>query len=405
MSDVFQSGSIASLHNLGLRDVASMEHELLRLSKRRKMTLIIPALYSELEKEALTQIVSELSQVPYLSSIIIGLDQADRDQFLKAQSFFSRLPQECHLLWHDGPRLKALHEELATENLSPSQPGKGRNVWYCLGFAAICQNSDVVAVHDADITTYDRGLLSRLFWPIAKSTNGYRFCKAYYARSDGEHLGGRVNRLFVAPLLHALKRILGPLPYLEFLSSFRYPLSGEFSVTASDIMKLRIPPNWGLEIGILSEIWRNINPSQVCQADICDRYDHKHQPLSSEEASAGLARMSSEIALSMYRKLATEGIVLQSEHFRTLKAAYLRSALDMIHQYQTDALFNGLHYSYHDEEFAVETFSRSIISAGNDYLDNPFDPPFIPNWNRVISALPHLPEALCEAVARDAQEP
>jgi glucosyl-3-phosphoglycerate synthase len=198
--------------------------------------------------------------------------------------------------------------------------------------------------------------------------------------------------------------VLGPLDYLEFLDAFRYPLSGEFAVDASDISQLRIPANWGLEIGLLSEVYRDLNPRQVCQVDIAARYDHKHQTLSAEDASQGLARMSREIALSIYRKLATEGVTLSPEMFRALKASYLRGALDLIQHYQSDAKLNGLDYSFHDEEVAVETFSRAVIEAGEAYLATPFEPPYISNWSRVISALPDIPEALCEAVASDAAE-
>ncbi|MEJ2677155.1 MAG: hypothetical protein P8011_19610, partial [Acidihalobacter sp.] len=58
----------------------------------------------------------------------------------------------------------------------------------------------------------------------------------------------------------------------------------------------------------------------------------------------------------------------------------------------------------HDEEVAVETFSRAVIEAGEAYLATPFEPAYISNWSRVVSALPDIPEALCEAVARDAAE-
>ena len=403
MSDFHQSGPIATLHDLGTRPLRDLETELTRIARRRPLALIIPALYSELEGPALGPMLDTIAGIPYLSSVIIGLDQADHAQFRHAREFFSRLPQTVHLLWHDGPRLREVDAQLAAAGLSPGQPGKGRNVWYCLGFAATCGMAEVIAVHDADIVTYDRALPARLLYPVAAGM-GYRFCKGYYARSDGLRLGGRVARLFFTPLLRALRRILGPLDFLEFLEAFSYPLSGEFAVAAGDISQLRIPANWGLEIGLLSEIYRGFSPRQVCQVDIAARYDHKHQALSPDDASQGLARMSREIALSIYRKLATEGVVLGAETFRALKAAYLRNALDMILHYQADARLNGLEYSFHAEEQAVETFSRAVIEAGEAYLATPFEAPYIANWSRVISALPDIAESLCEAVARDAAE-
>ena len=46
------------------------------------------------------------------------------------------------------------------------------------------------------------------------------------------------------------------------------------------INDLRIPSDWGLEIGVLSEMKRNYATNRLCQTDIADIYDHKHQDLS-----------------------------------------------------------------------------------------------------------------------------
>jgi glucosyl-3-phosphoglycerate synthase len=67
----------------------------------------------------------------------------------------------------------------------------------------------------------------------------------------------------------------------------------------------------------------------VCQADISDACDHKHQPLSEEDPSGGLSRMSTDICKAVFRKLATNGLVFHHETFRTLKATCLRIALDL----------------------------------------------------------------------------
>jgi glucosyl-3-phosphoglycerate synthase len=41
------------------------------------------------------------------------------------------------------------------------------------------------------------------------------------------------------------------------------------------------------------------------------------------------------------------------------------------------------------------------MTAGESYLDNPMETPFIPNWNRVISAIPDFGQQLRAAVAAD----
>ena len=74
-----------------------------------------------------------------------------------------------------------------------------------------------------------------------------------------------------------------------------------------------IPSDWGLEIGVLSEMYRNYANNRLCQADIADVYDHKHQPLSGDDDQGGLSRMSIDIAKALFRKLATRGVIFSTE--------------------------------------------------------------------------------------------
>ena len=191
---------------------------------------MLPSLYTELEGPALAHIVEVLSRVPYLSQIVIGLDRADREQYAHALHYFSRLPQHHRVLWNDGPRLKAIDEQLQTLGLAPRELGKGRNVWYCFGYVQATGLVDAVALHDCDILTYDRALLARLLYPVVHPRFQYDFCKGYYARVAAGKLGGRVCRLLVTPLLRALREMHGERPFLTYLDSFRYPLAGEFSL-------------------------------------------------------------------------------------------------------------------------------------------------------------------------------
>lgn len=137
---------------------------------------------------------------------------------------------------------------------------------------------------------------------------------------------------------------------------------------------------------MLSEAWRNLAPKAVCQVEIADNYDHKHQDLSPEDASAGLSRMSTDICKAIFRKLAADGTVFTPNVFRTLKATYYRCALDLLEAYYTDAQMNGLTIDRHKEELAIELFAENIMRAGQTFLDNPHETPFIPTWNRVHSA-------------------
>ena len=399
--DFFQNGTITTLHKLCDRPIEEMEAELQSFALERPMALILPSLYSELEGPALPKIVEDLKHATYIDDIIVGLDQADEKQFEHAKAFFSELPQNVHILWNDGPWLREIDAALQTQNLAPTQAGKGRNAWYCLGYALALEHCEAIALHDCDILTYDRNLPARLFYPIANPAFSFDFCKGYYARINGDQLSGRATRLFVTPLIRALKKVVGDMDYLEFMDSFRYPLSGEFSLSRDFVKILRIPSDWGLEVGVLSEVYRTLSRSSICQVDIADCYDHKHQALSEDDASQGLMRMGMEIAKSLYRKLATEGVTLSTEDFRAVKAAYYRIALDSTEQYYYDAKINGLTYDRHKEEGSVEVFAQNIMAAGETYLANPMESPFIPNWNRVHDAFPDVCQRLLNAVNAD----
>jgi glucosyl-3-phosphoglycerate synthase len=273
-----------------------------------------------------------------------------------------------------------------------------------MGYILATGRSESVALHDCDILTDDRSLLAKLIYPVANPHFNYEFCKGYYARVADGKINGRVSRLLVTPLLRAFKRTVGNSEYLDFMDSFRYSLAGEFSFRRDVLNDIRIPSDWGLEIGVLSEMHRNYSQNRLCQVDIADAYDHKHQDLSMHDDQGGLSKMSIDITKALFRKLATQGNTFSTESFRTLKATYFRIALDFIEMYHNDAVMNGLELDIHSEEKAVEMFAENIMKAGQSFLDNSMETPFIPAWNRVQSAVPNILERLKEAVELDYNE-
>jgi glucosyl-3-phosphoglycerate synthase len=404
MADFHQNGNITTLHNLRTRSVDELTYELESFASNRNISLVLPCLYSELETDAMPKILSELSKVPYLHRIIIGLDRANESQYRHAKEFFKGLNQNHIVLWNDSPRMLELGARLVEMGLAPSEPGKGKNVWTAIGYLISCEDSAVMAIHDCDILTYTNELLARLVYPVANVSFPYQLAKGYYARVGQDRLNGRVSRLLVSPLLIALKKVIGDRDYIDYLRSFRYPLSGEFAMRTAILPDLRIPSDWGLEIGILSEAWRNLASQAVCQVEIADQYDHKHQDMGEEDANAGLNRMSTDICKAIFRKLAADGTVFTPNVFRTLKATYYRSALDVLEAYYNDAKMNGLSIDRHKEERAIELFAENIMRAGQFFLDNPHETPFIPTWNRVHSADPDFLSKLHAAAAADEAE-
>jgi glucosyl-3-phosphoglycerate synthase len=404
MADFYQNGTVTTLHNLAQRDPENMAAELLEFSKTRSLGLILPSLFSELEGKALPDIIGKIKDVKYLSEIVIGLDRADLAQYRHALSFFGQLPQHHRVLWNDGPRLQAIDKKLQKLGLAPKELGKGRNVWYCMGYILASGKAESIALHDCDILTYEKELLDRLLYPVANPLFNYEFSKGFYARVAGGKINGRVSRLLVTPLIKALKKTVGHCDYLEYMDSFLYPLAGEFSFRRDVLSDIRIPSDWGLEIGVLSEMYRNYSPNRLCQVDIAATYDHKHQDLSLDNTAGGLSKMSIDISKAFIRKLATQGETFSAEKFRTLKATYYRIALDYVETYRNDAMMNGLELDIHNEEKAVEMFAENILTAGNTFLENPMETPFIPSWNRVVSAIPDILSQLKTAVELDNQE-
>ncbi|MBE7498850.1 MAG: glycosyl transferase [Verrucomicrobiales bacterium] len=400
MADFFQTGAIATLHRLGKPDVARLEAELIEYTQETPIALVLPCHVRELGSPALRQILRELKQVPYLKQVIVGVDGATLRDWQRARKLFGALPQRPVLLWNDGPRMQRLFARLEDADLSIGAAGKGRNVWLCWGYVIASSQARMAAMHDCDIVTYSREMLARLCYPVAHPSLGFDFCKGYYARCSTQ-LNGRVMRLLVTPLLRALKSIVGQAPFLVYLDTYRYPLAGEFALDVDLVRRNRIPFDWGLEIGLLAEVYRNCAPRAICQSELCDNYDHKHQELSTRDPERGLNRMAVDVTKSIFGRMAAEGIRLDAGLFDTLAVAYLRQAEDMLRFYAADAAVNGLRFARHDEENAVATFARSIQLAARTFLKDPLWTPLIPNWNRVQSALPDFLDEFAHAVGLD----
>lgn len=400
MADFFQTGAIATLHRLGPTDLDRLERELNEFSKLSRIALVLPCLINEVGTPALDLLISELSNVTYLSEIVVGIDGADHKQWQEARKAFAQLPQKPTLLWNDGPRMKKLFSQLKKASVETGDQGKGRNMWICFGYVLASGISNTIASHDCDILTYDRELLARLCYPVAHPSFGFDFCKGYNARFTHK-LNGRVMRLLFTPIIRSLKSIIGSHPLLTYLDTFRYPLSGEICLDVDMARRTRIPADWGVEVGMLAEVFRVSAAKGMCQTELSERYDHKHQDLSPGDARRGLHRMAIDVSKCLFRTLAAEGIKLDAGLLGTLLSTYVRTAEDTLRYYAADAAINGLAYDRHEEESALAMFVESIRAASAAFLEDPLGTPLISNWNRVQSALPGFFSDLREAVRLD----
>jgi len=400
MSDFYQTGTVATLHRLGRENVDIIEKKLVRYASERPIALVLPSLFRELEGEALKNILEELQKVQYIKEVVITLGPASEKEFVAAKNYFSILPQKTRLIWNNGKRIRRIYKAIESENLPTGLEGKGRSVWMSYGYILSRYEFNAIALHDCDIVTYNKDMLARLCYPVTNPSLDYSFCKGFYTRvTDKMH--GRATRLLVTPLVRALEKIIGFHPLLVFFDSFRYILAGEFSMDINLARINKIPGDWGLEVGTLAEVYRNTSMNRVCQVDIADNYEHKHQSLSAEDATKGLHKMCIDICKSIFRTLASEGIVFSDGFFKTLVATYARTAQDMLKRYEDDASINSLFFDRHEESLAVDTFTKGIKRAAELIMKDPLGVPLIASWDRVTAAIPDILDRIQEAVEED----
>jgi glucosyl-3-phosphoglycerate synthase len=402
MSDFHQTGVISTLHRFHTNSLDHIEGELTEFAPQRPISLVIPALYSDVKRDAMKRIVGDLQHAGYLRQVVISLCEADRTGFDLTAELLSDLPQKVRIVWNAGERIRQLRDLLKENGFTVGPAGKGRAVWMALGYVLAEEEDYLVALHDSDIITYDREIVARLCYPITNPDCNYSFCKGYYSRVS-DRIYGRATRLFIGPLLQAVETTVGHMPLLTYLGSFRYPLAGEFSMTCDLARIMRIDADWGFDFGLLVDIYRKCSVNRVCQVDLADSYDHKHQSISAENPEAGLFKMSIDITRVLFRTLASEGVAISEGLTRSLAAAYMRTAEDTVKKYDDDASLNNLPFDRDKEGLAVLTFAEGLRIGGEAFLGDPLGNPEIPNWTRITSTMPEFLSLLRQSVDEDNQ--
>lgn len=397
MSDFHQFGSVTSLPRLLDRPVEDLEAGILALTPKFPVSLVIPMIPAEMDRPALSRILDELCEVRYLDSMVVSLNKATPDDYQRAIQYFARYPGRKVILWSESPAVQRFLGQLERAGLHVGSEGKGRACWLAMGLLLAEERVDYMAFVDADVLNFRREMLARLILPALDPIVDFDFVKAYYARFS-DRLHGRVTRLFLSPLLAAFTRLIGADPYIRYLSSFRYPLSGEFAVQRDLASRMRLPSDWGLEIVSLFEALRHRAPVRICQVEIAERYDHKHQEMSADDPSRGLNRMARDVGTHLLRTLAAAGVVLSEGLLKSLIAAYQREAEDAVADSYAVASINGLHYDRHEEELEVQVFARSLRQSIEEFQADPSGPPLVPNWSRVWAGASEAGPMLLAAV-------
>lgn len=420
MTDFHQHGNITTLHSLHeVYDKAAyleqLEQNLVDHARYRKITLLLPCLYTELSNpDVIDPMIDDISKVNYIHSVVIALGGANHEEFLEARRYFSRLKnggREVKLVWIDGPGIKEVLERIRQKEIPTGEAGKGQSVWIALGYILSNEEADVIALHDCDIVTYDRLLLGRLIEPIANPNNDFEFCKGYYARISPNEFAmkGRVTRLFVAPFVDAMVNIMREQgffvmeKFFRFHRSFNYPLAGEFSLSNHLARGINIAYDWGLEVSTLSEVYNNLHAKKIAQVDLACNYEHKHQDISREDAQKGLHRMVVDIAKFYLNYMRAHGYALDDATIDMILHTYYQNALSFIKRYSDDASINNLVYDRYQEEQAAQYF-RGFLWTAWEQSRGPQLSSQIPSWNRVLYSMPDIYDHLKEVVTRDNSE-
>ena len=331
MNDFAQSGLITTLQRLNDSHLVSLETPL--EAAGTSIALVLPCHTNDLDRPPLAHIVEELRSARFLSEIFVTMNGPDRSAVDRATALFKGVPCPVRVLWNESG-------------------GKGGNVAGAFRIILDEGRHGIIATQDCDVASFRRHDLARLCMPVA--TMGFQFAKSYYSRAT-DRLYGRVTRLFLAPLLQACTRVLGHHPLLDFLASFRFPLAGEVAMTTAAARLLTIAPGWALELAMLCDVFRTIDPRDVCQVDGGSGYDHKHQP-----ASTALAEMAGHISAELFRQLQIEGLPSSIDARTTIAGAYRREAAHALRRSEALARINALAYDAQSEQDTVAAFHEQL---------------------------------------------
>jgi glucosyl-3-phosphoglycerate synthase len=421
MTDFHQEPLITTLHALYEafdKDsyLANLERRLEEHARHERISLLLPSLYSEIRDDGpLNHILDQIKETHYLRNIVVALGGTSEEaDFLHAKEYFGQLrtnDREVKVIWVEGPRIQQILGDIGARGLTTGEKGKGQSVWVALGYLFARDESDVIALHDCDIVTYNRILLGRLIEPIANPNNQFQFCKGYYARISltDKAMKGRATRLFVTPFVDAMANVMCQRGHMElerffnYHRSYKYPLAGEFCFTSDLARGLNIAYDWGLEVATLSQVYDQLIPRQIAQIDLAPNYEHKHQEMSADDTSKGLHRMAVDIAKFYLTYMRSHGVPLDDAFVDMMLHTYYQNALKYIRKYAFDADVNDLHYDLYEEESAASHFRGFLWDAWMQ-SKGPQEAKLIPSWNRVAYSFPDIYEHLVDSVEADNAE-
>jgi glycosyltransferase involved in cell wall biosynthesis/nucleotide-binding universal stress UspA family protein len=248
---------------------------LLALKQKQNLTisLALPSLNEEATVgKVIKTIKTELMEkVPLLDEIVL----MDSDSTDKTRDIAAQLGIPVHI-----------HQQTLSDY--GTRAGKGEALWKSL----YVTRGDIILWMDTDIVNIHPRFVYGLLGPLLLRPD-VLFVKGYYQRPlkvDGRMQasgGGRVTELTARPLLNLF--------YPE-LSGLIQPLSGEYGGRRSALEKMPFSSGYGVEIGLLIDLFEKFGLKSLAQVDLRERIHH-NQPLES------LSKMSFAIIQAVVRRL------------------------------------------------------------------------------------------------------
>ena len=249
--------------------------ELVNLKREQGVTIsaALPALN---EEESVGHVINTIKnalmkRVPLLDEIVL----IDSDSMDRTREIAEGLGIPVHI-----------HQKILTQY--GSRPGKGEALWKSL----YCTSGDIIIWIDTDIVNIHPRFVYGLIAPLLLRQE-IQFVKGFYRRplKVGNKMqaggGGRVTELTARPLLNLF--------YPE-LSGIIQPLSGEYGGRRKALEKLPFFSGYGVEIGLLIDIFDMFGLRAIGQVDLQERVHHN-------QTLEALSKMSFAIIQAVIRKL------------------------------------------------------------------------------------------------------
>jgi len=189
------------------------------------------------------------------------------------------------LIWNEAPAVRQFCAAWRRQACSSGHPGKAGRAGWPWDTCSPKRRPTTSRSSTPTLSISTARCSRRLVLPALDPIVDFDFVKAYYSRYS-DRLHGRLTRLYLSPLAGRLHPLIGQDPYIRYLSSFRTRGRGVSPCSATWRPACACRPTGGSRIVTLFEALRHRAPVRVCQVEIADHYEHKHQGLSSTDPTA-----------------------------------------------------------------------------------------------------------------------